>query len=66
MIDIVGIKILEVEKRKEKLIGSYFIYEIEVDVGTSRQIVFRRYSELYDFHMEMLIVFPRFIVYLCF
>ena len=59
MIDINDIRVLDVEKRKEKLIGSYFIYEIQVDAGEKQQIVFRRYSELYDFHMEMLAIFPR-------
>ena len=39
MIDINDIRVLDVEKRKEKLIGSYFIYEIQVDAGEKQQIV---------------------------
>lgn len=61
MIEIETVKVVHVEKRKEKLIGSYYIYIIEVrgaQDGKTIQI-YRRYSELYDLHNELLQIFPR-------
>jgi len=59
MIEIKNVTILDVEKRKEKLVGSYYIYLIEVKNERTAFQIFRRYTELYDLHNELLQIFPR-------
>ena len=68
------LEVTGVEKRTEKLVGSYFMYRIYVKNNInnnpgqrgrkgklggpdkSSAILFRKYSELYDFHSELLYV----------
>ena len=63
MIEIESVKVLEVEKRKERLVGSYYVYVLEVRTSSNHKSIqiYRRYSELYDLHNELLQVFPRYI-----